>query len=52
VYNHSAVEFASFLDSLQILPPGVVDARMWCASTDAPDPQLRDQYAIVGVARI
>jgi hypothetical protein len=52
VYNHSAVEFASFLDSLEILPPGVVDARMWCPRTGAPDPLERDQYAIVGVARI
>jgi O-methyltransferase involved in polyketide biosynthesis len=52
VYNHSAAEFASFFDSLEILPPGVVDARMWCAQTGAPDPLERDQYAIVGVARI
>src|ERR1700722_311483 len=52
VYNHSAVEFATFLDSLEILPPGVVDARMWCARTGAPDPLQRDQYAIAGVARI
>ena len=51
VYNHSAAEFASFLDSLEILPPGVVDARMWCARPGAPDPLERDQYAIVGVAR-
>jgi SAM-dependent methyltransferase len=52
VYNHSATEFASFLDSLEILPPGVVDARVWCARTGEPDPLQRDQYAIVGVARI
>ena len=52
VYNHSVAEFASFLDSLEILPPGVVDARMWCTRTGAPDPLQRDQYAIVGVARI
>jgi hypothetical protein len=52
VYNHSSAEFASFLDCLEILPPGVVDARMWCARTGAPDPLQRDQYAIVGVARI
>ena len=52
VYNHSAAEFASFLDPLEILPPGVVDARMWCAGTGEPDPRQRDQYAIVGVARI
>jgi O-methyltransferase involved in polyketide biosynthesis len=52
VYNHSAVEFASFFDSLELLPPGVVDARMWFARTGAPDPLQRDQYAIVGIARI
>jgi hypothetical protein len=52
VYNHSAAESASFLDSLEILPPGVVDARMWCARTGAPDPPQCDQYAIVGVARV
>ena len=52
VYNHSAAEFASFLDSLEILAPGVVDARMWCARTGESDPLPRDQYAIVGVARI
>ena len=51
VYNHSAAEFASFLDSVEILPPGVVDARMWCDRTGTPDPQPRDQYAIVGVGR-
>ena len=52
VYNHSAAEFASFFDSREILPPGVVDARMWCAPTGGPNPLPRDQYAIVGVARI
>jgi SAM-dependent methyltransferase len=51
VYNHSSVQFASFLDSLGVLPPGVVDARMWCAPAGAPDLLQRDQYAIVGVAR-
>jgi hypothetical protein len=52
VYNHSAAEFASFLDSREILPPGVVDARTWCARTGAADPLPREQYAIVGVARL
>ena len=52
VYNHSTVEFASFLDSLEILPPGVVDARMWRTPSGARDPLPRDQYAIVGVGRI
>jgi O-methyltransferase involved in polyketide biosynthesis len=52
VYNHSAAEFASFFDHLEIVPPGVVDARIWRASTGAPDLPQRDQYAIAGVARI
>lgn len=29
VYNHSAAEFASFFGPLEIVPPGVVDARQW-----------------------
>ena len=52
VYNHSAAEFASFLDPLDLLPPGVVDARRWGARPGAPDVQPRDQYAIVGAARL
>jgi len=51
VYNHSVAEFASFFDPLEILPPGVVDARLWHARTGAPDLSQRDQYAIAGVAR-
>jgi hypothetical protein len=50
VYNHSAAEFASFFDPLEVLPPGVVDARAWRASTGMP--LQRDQYAIAGVARM
>jgi hypothetical protein len=30
----------------------VVDARTWCARTGAADPLPREQYAIVGVARL
>jgi SAM-dependent methyltransferase len=51
VYNHSAAEFASFFGHLEVLPPGVVDARTWHALIGAADPVRRDQYAIVGVAR-
>jgi O-methyltransferase involved in polyketide biosynthesis len=52
VYNHSIAEFASFFDSLEVLPPGVVDARTWSAPTGAAYLPQRDQYAIVGVARM
>jgi O-methyltransferase involved in polyketide biosynthesis len=52
VYNHSSAEFASFLDPLEVLPPGVVDARIWSAGTDAAYLPERDQYAIVGVGRL
>src|ERR1700722_318080 len=49
--DQSTVAIASFLDPLEILAPGVVDACMWCAGTGEPAPRQRDQYAIVGVAR-
>ena len=52
VYNHSAAEFASFFDPLEVLPPGVVDARIWRAWINAAHLPQRDQYAIAGVARI
>jgi O-methyltransferase involved in polyketide biosynthesis len=52
VYNHSVAEFASFFGPLRVLPPGVVDARMWHAWIDAAHLPRRDQYAIAGVASI
>jgi O-methyltransferase involved in polyketide biosynthesis len=52
VYNHSVADFTSFFGSLEVLPPGVVDARKWHVWTGAGHLPPRDQYAIVGVARI
>ena len=52
VYNHSVAEFTSFFGSLEVLPPGVVDARQWHVWTAAGHLPPRDQYAIVGVARV
>jgi O-methyltransferase involved in polyketide biosynthesis len=52
VYNHPVAEFASFFGALEVLPPGVVDARQWHAWTGAAHRPQRDQYAIVGVARV
>jgi hypothetical protein len=39
VYNHSPEVIASFLDGLEIVPPGVVLAHAWRGGM--PDPDLR-----------
>jgi O-methyltransferase involved in polyketide biosynthesis len=49
VYNHSAAEFAGFFGSLEMVPPGVVDARDWEQSSHQPP---REGQTIVGVARV
>jgi O-methyltransferase involved in polyketide biosynthesis len=53
VYNHSVPEFASFFGPLELVPPGVVDAREWrpdWEQTVSLPP--RDGQVIVGVARV
>lgn len=52
VYNHSAAEFTSFFGPLELVPPGVVDARDWRAGWERPV-ELRPSggQTIVGVAR-
>jgi O-methyltransferase involved in polyketide biosynthesis len=52
VYNHSVAEFTSFLGPLEVVPPGVVDARRWRTWTEAANLAQRKEYAIVGVARV
>jgi O-methyltransferase involved in polyketide biosynthesis len=42
VYNHSAAEFTSFFGPLEILPPGVVDARQWRTRTEPAHPPQRE----------
>ena len=52
-YNHPAAEFASFFGSLDLVPPGVVDARQWhpnWGQTVKLPP--RDGQTIAGVARV
>jgi S-adenosyl methyltransferase len=52
-YNHSVAEFVSFFGPLTLVPPGVVDAREWPASTQRAEPlPLRPGQALVGVARV
>jgi O-methyltransferase involved in polyketide biosynthesis len=53
VYNHSVPEFASFFGSLELVPPGVVDAREWRPDWEQPVRfPPREGQVIVGVARI
>ena len=53
VYNHSGPEFTSFFGSLELVPPGVVDAREWRPGWEqAVHLQPRDGQALVGVARV
>jgi hypothetical protein len=53
VYNHSVQDFASFFGALELVPPGVVDAREWRPDWEqAVHLRPRDGQAIVGVARV
>ena len=53
VYNHSVAEFASFFGPLELVPPGVVDAREWRPDWEEPvHLPPRDGQTIVGVARV
>ena len=53
VYNHSVPDFSSFFGSLDLVPPGVVDAREWLPDWEqAVHLPPRDGQVIVGVARV
>jgi O-methyltransferase involved in polyketide biosynthesis len=52
VYNHSVAEFASFFGPLELVPPGVVDAREWYPGSARVHLPPRDGQVIVGVARV
>jgi O-methyltransferase involved in polyketide biosynthesis len=53
VYNHSVPEFADFFGALELVPPGVVDAREWRPDWEQPVRlRPRDGQALVGVARV
>ena len=50
VYNHSLPEFTSFFGPLELVPPGVVDAREWRPDWEQPVRlPPRDGQVIVGV---
>jgi O-methyltransferase involved in polyketide biosynthesis len=53
LYQHTAEDFASFFGPLELLPPGIADARTWRPGrTDAPAPEPREGWMAVGVARV
>jgi O-methyltransferase involved in polyketide biosynthesis len=53
VHNHSVPDFASFFGPLELVPPGVVDAREWRPDWEqAVHLPPRDGQVIVGVARV
>ena len=52
VYNHTVAEFTSFFGSLDLIPPGVADAREWRPDWEQPiHLPHREGQVIVGVAR-
>jgi hypothetical protein len=53
VYNHSAADFARFLGQLELVPPGIVDARRWHPALGEPAaPPPRNAYMLAAVARV
>lgn len=51
VYSHSVPEIASFFGTLELVLPGVVDARQWHPGWEFPNLPPRDSQVVVGVAR-
>jgi O-methyltransferase involved in polyketide biosynthesis len=51
VYSHPVAEIASFFGPLELVPPGLVDARQWHPGWELPDPPPRTSHVIVGVGR-
>lgn len=51
VYSHPLPDVASFFGPLELVPPGVVDARQWHPASELLDLAPRENYVAVGVAR-
>jgi O-methyltransferase involved in polyketide biosynthesis len=53
LYQHSAEDFTSFFGDLELVPPGIADARTWRPEWPmVPVPPKRDASMIAGVARV
>jgi len=51
VYSHSLPEIASFFGPLELVPPGLVDARLWHPAGPLTGLSPRECHVIAGVAR-
>jgi O-methyltransferase involved in polyketide biosynthesis len=52
-HNYSVAEFGALFDGMKLVPPGVIDGRLWHPGwSDLPSVPHRDGQAIAGVARI
>jgi O-methyltransferase involved in polyketide biosynthesis len=51
VYSHPLPDVASFLSPLELVPPGLVQAREWHQGRAVPKLPPRDNYVLIGVAR-
>jgi S-adenosyl methyltransferase len=51
VYNHSAEDFARFVGPLELVPPGIVDARRWHPAWEEPAAP-RNAYMLAVVAQV
>ncbi len=51
VYSHAMPEIASFFGTLELVPPGVADARQWHPDWQLRNPPPRGSQVVVGVAR-
>jgi O-methyltransferase involved in polyketide biosynthesis len=53
IYNHSVAEIASFFGPLDLVPPGLVDARQWHPDHPETEPlPSSDGQIIVGMAQV
>jgi O-methyltransferase involved in polyketide biosynthesis len=53
LYQHSPEDFAAFFGSLELVPPGIGDARTWRPGwADVPAAAPREGWMIVGIARV
>jgi O-methyltransferase involved in polyketide biosynthesis len=52
IYNHSVADFTSFFGPLELVPPGVVDAREWRPDWEPVHLRPRKGQTIAGVARV
>lgn len=52
LYMHRGTDFTSFFDGLELVPPGVTDAREWRAGWETvPEPSFRDAWCRGGMGR-